>query len=71
MLQRTIGKHLNNWNLMLFSALLAYITSTKTTTGFTPFQPVYGLEETIPINCEIPLLKLAIELLLNTSPEEE
>ena len=56
---------------MLFSALWAYRTSTKSATGFTPFQLVYGLEATLPIECEIPSLKLAVELLPNTSPEEE
>ena len=43
----------------------------KDATGFTPFQLIYGLEATLPIECEIPSLKLAVELLLNTSPEEE
>ena len=37
MLQRTIGMHKSNWNLMLFSALWEYRTSVKDATGFTPF----------------------------------
>lgn len=40
-------------------------------TGFTPFQLVYGLEVFLSIECEIPSLKLAIELLPNTFVEEE
>ena len=32
---------------------------------------VYGLEATLLIECEIPSLKLAVELIPNTSPEEE
>ena len=40
-------------------------------TGFTPFQVVYGLESILPIKCQIPSLKLAVELLPNTSIEEE
>eukprot|EP00253_Pinus_taeda_P003229 PITA_03229 len=40
-------------------------------TGFTPFQLVYGLEATLPIECEIPSLKLAVELLPETTPAEE
>ena len=32
---------------------------------------MYGLEETLPVECEIPSLKLAVELLPNTSAEEE
>ena len=43
----------------------------KTTTGFTPFQLVYGLESIFPIECEIPSLNLAVELLLDTSSLEE
>ena len=49
----------------------AYMTSVKTTTGFTPFQLVYGLEVVLRIECEILSLKLAVELLPNTSVEEE
>eukprot|EP00253_Pinus_taeda_P014232 PITA_14232 len=43
----------------------------KDATGFTPFQLVYGLEATLPIECEIPSLKLAVELLPETTPAEE
>ena len=71
MLQRTIGMHKSNWHLMLFLALWANQTSVKDATRFTPIQLVYGLEATLPIECEIPSLKIAIELLPNTSPEEE
>ena len=54
-----------------FSALWAYRTTFKTSTDFTPFQLVYGLEATLPIECEIPSLKLALELLPNTTIDEE
>ena len=43
----------------------------KDATGFTPFQLVYGLEATLPVECEIPSLKLAVELLPNTTLVEE
>ena len=56
---------------MLFPALWDYRMSIKSATGFTSFQLVYGLEATLPIECEIPSLKIAVELLLDTSPEEE
>ena len=32
---------------------------------------MYGLESTLPVECEIPSLKLAVELLPATSAEEE
>jgi hypothetical protein len=71
MLRRIIGIHKTSWHTMLFSALWAYRTSVKSAMGFTPFQLVYGIEVILPIECEIPSLKLAVELLPNTSAEEE
>jgi hypothetical protein len=71
MLRRMIGIHKTSWHTMLFSALWAYQTSVKSATGFTPFRLVYGVEAILPIECEIPSLKLAVELLPNTSAEEE
>eukprot|EP00253_Pinus_taeda_P028060 PITA_28060 len=45
-------------------------TSVRNATGFTPFQLVYGLEEILPVQCEISPLKLAVDLLPGTSEEE-
>lgn len=42
----------------------------RNATGFIPFQLVYGLEEVLPIQCEISSLKLAIDLRLDPSEEE-
>jgi hypothetical protein len=56
---------------MLYSSLWAYRTSIKTATGFSPFQLVYGLEAVFPIECQIPSLKLAVQLLPDTSLLEE
>jgi hypothetical protein len=44
---------------------------TKTSTRFTPFQLVYDLETVLSIKSEILLLKFSIELLPNTTTEEE
>jgi len=71
MIQRMAGTHKSNWHFKLFSTLWDYRTFIKTDTGFTPFQLAYGLEAFLPIKCKIPSLKLAIELLPNTSTEEE
>ena len=43
----------------------------KTATGFSPYQLVHGVEFVLPIQCDIPSLKLAIELLPDTSALEE
>jgi hypothetical protein len=71
MLQRMIGIHKSSWHTMLFSTLWAYRTFVKSDTEFTPFQLVYGIESILLIECEIPSLKLVVELLPNTSAEEE
>ena len=70
MLHRMVGDHKSNWHQNIFCALWAYRTSVKKVTGLTPFQLVYGLEVVLPIQCQIPSLKLAIELLPNISIEE-
>ena len=71
MLQWMVGNHKINWHRMLFSSLWVYRTSTKTATGFTPFRLVHGVESVLPIECQIPSLRLTVELLLDTSPLEE
>ena len=55
---------------MLFMALWDYRTSVKTATGFTLFQLVYGLEAIFLIECEIPSLKLVVQLFPETSALE-
>ena len=71
MLCRMVGDHKSNWHHVLFFALWDCRTFMKTTTSFMPFQLVYGLEAVLPIQCQIPSLQLAVELLPDTSAEEE
>ena len=71
MLRWMVGDHKYNWHHILFSTLWAYRTFVKIATGFTPFQLVYGLEAVLPIQCQVPSLQLAVELLLDTFVEEE
>jgi hypothetical protein len=56
---------------MFFSALWAYLTTVKTTTSFTPFHLIHGVESTLPIECKIPTLRTTIEILPDTSPMEK
>ena len=58
-------------HIMLYPALWAYRIDVKTATGFSPYQLVHGVESVLSVECEIPSLKLAIELLPDTSPLEE
>ena len=71
MIHWLVGKHKTTWNQKLYSVLWAYRTWVKIVTSFTPFQLTFGLEVVLPIECEIPSLKLAVELLLGTTTEEE
>eukprot|EP00253_Pinus_taeda_P022279 PITA_22279 len=43
----------------------------KTSTSFTPFQLVYDLEVVLPIQCKIPSLQIAVQLLPATFEEEK
>ena len=70
MIQRMIGVRKRNWNLILYSALWAYQTLVRNATRFIPFQLMYGLEAILLIQCEILSLKLAIDLLPDTSTKE-
>jgi hypothetical protein len=65
-IQRMVGEKKTSCHLQLFSTLWAYRTSVKTASGFTPFKLVYGIEVALPIECEIPSLKLIVELLPHT-----
>ena len=56
---------------MLYPSLWAYQTNIKTSTGFSPFQLIHGVEAVTPIECEIPSLKIAIHVLLDTMEIEE
>jgi hypothetical protein len=56
---------------MLYPALWAYQTLVNTFISFSPFQLAHGMESIHPIECEMPSLKLEIELLPDTSNLEE
>jgi hypothetical protein len=71
MIQWMVWENTTSWHLQIFSALLAYRTSVKTVTRFTPFQLVYGIEVILPIECKIPSLKLKVEILPHISSREE
>ena len=56
---------------MLYPSLWAYRTAVNNATGFSLYQLVHGVESVFPVESEIHSLKLAIELLPDTSPLEE
>ncbi|XP_052874548.1 uncharacterized protein LOC128280444 [Gossypium arboreum] len=54
-----------DWHEKLPFALLAYRTSVRTSTRATPFSLVYGMEAVLPIEVEIPSLRILIEIRLD------
>ena len=50
-----------DWHEMLPYALHGYRTSVRTSTGATPFSLVYGTEVVLPIEVEIPSLRVLAE----------
>ena len=50
-----------DWHEMPPFALMAYRTSVRTSTGATPFTLVYGTEAVLPIEVEIPSLRVLAE----------
>ncbi|XP_073225670.1 uncharacterized protein [Cicer arietinum] len=56
-----------DWHEMLLFALHGYRTSIRTSTGATPFSLVYGMEVVLPIEVEIPSLRVLMEAKLEES----
>ncbi|KAA3478347.1 RNA-directed DNA polymerase (Reverse transcriptase), Ribonuclease H [Gossypium australe] len=54
-----------DWHEKLPFALYAYRTSVRTSTGATPFSLVYGMEAVLPIEVEIPSLRVLAEIKLD------
>ena len=51
-----------DWHEMLPFALHGYQASVCTSTGATPFSLVYGMEDVLSFEVEIPSLKILVEL---------
>ena len=61
MIIRKMSDNYKTWHEMLPLALMAYRTSIRTSTGATPYSLVYGLEAVIPVEVEIPSLRIRME----------
>lgn len=57
-----------DWHVQLNPALWAYRTSIRTPTGATPYSLVYGSEAILPLEVEIPSLRVSLKGLI---PDEE
>eukprot|EP00253_Pinus_taeda_P002711 PITA_02711 len=59
---KTVAMNRKNWEEKLKDALWAYRIMWKNTTGFTPYQLVYGKELMLPIEFQIHTYKMAADL---------
>lgn len=59
-MRKMIETH-RDWHEQLPFALMAYRTSTRTSTGATPYSLVYGNEAVLPAEIEIPSLRVLME----------
>ena len=70
-LKKIVNDNRIEWDTKLQSALLAYRTSFKTNTQTTPFRLAFGLETVMPVEFQIPSLRIQIrECLLETQSEQ-
>ena len=60
-LKKIVEGHKKDWDKKLNSALWAYRTSFKVTTGMTPFRMTYGLEAVVPMEFMVPSLRMAMQ----------
>ena len=59
---KTVQMHKKDWSNKLHEALWAYIITWKNSSGFTPYQLVYGKQVLLPIEFQIHTFKLAVDL---------
>jgi ribonuclease HI len=62
-IEKMVVSH-RDWHEMLPYALWAYRTSIRTSTGATPYSLTYGMEAVLPVEVEIPSLRVLMEVKL-------
>ena len=59
-LKKVVNDSGRDWHLQINPALWAYHTSFRTSTGTTPYSLVYGAEAVLPIEVELPSLRISL-----------
>ncbi|KAG9444536.1 hypothetical protein H6P81_015876 [Aristolochia fimbriata] len=65
-LKKTVGTHKRSWDEKLPEALWAYRTTPRTPTQSTPYSLVYGSEAVLPLEVQLPSLRIAVREGLTT-----
>ncbi|GKV47484.1 hypothetical protein SLEP1_g54386 [Rubroshorea leprosula] len=61
LLKKVVSKSKWDWHERIGEALWAYRTTHRTPTKATPYSLVYGVEVVLPLECQIPYLRIAIQ----------
>ncbi|CAM8886700.1 unnamed protein product [Rhodiola kirilowii] len=61
LLKKVVGKSKRDWHEKIGEALWAYRTTYKTLTQATPYALVYGVEAVLPLELQIPSMRIAIQ----------
>ena len=59
-MKKTVHKHHRDWHDRLYEALWAYRVTVHTPTQATPYSLVYGSEAVLPLEVDLPSLRVAI-----------
>ena len=59
MLRKTVSEKQIDWHEHIHEALWSYRTSNRTSTGTTLFMLVYGAEAVLPVELELPSLRIS------------
>jgi transposase InsO family protein len=59
-LKKTVHRHRRDWHDRLFEALWAYRVTVRTPTQATPYSLVYGCEAVLPLEIQLPSLRVAL-----------
>ena len=65
-LKKFVSSSIRDWDEKLSECLWAYRTTVRTPTGCTPFSLVYGCEAVIPLEIQIPSLRIALATRMTT-----
>ena len=69
-LKKSLSKNKREWDDKMIEALWAYRTTYKTATKATPYSLVFGVEAILPLEVELPSLRVAVQNELTTEENE-
>ena len=70
-LTKTVEQHHKDWADQLPEAIWAYRTTWKNTTGYNPYELVYGKQVFLPIEFQIKTFRIATKIGMNLSEAQQ